>query len=155
MEKTKRTTDMSNKLIIAATLALNSLMIPYALADDTAASIPSKSIQSTTTSPTTSSEQAIPDLSKDAWLKAMTPMLPELICKGFMNDAELKKRFNELKLTYNQCMTMIPDSTKKCQDQIYARIPAEINSESAGVWGKTLGECIGKDFAEKHLIPQS
>ena len=50
---------------------------------------------------------------------------------------------------------MIPDSEKKCQEQIYTNIPATINSEAAGKWGKALGECIGKDFAEKHLIPKS
>lgn len=131
---------MSKKLIIAATLALNSLAIPYAIAADTEATPPSSD----------SSE-----MSKDAWLKAMEPMLPGLICKGFMNDTDLKKRFDQLNITYDQCVTLIPDSEKKCQDQIYASIPATINSESAGVWGKTLGECIGKDFAEKHLVPKS
>ncbi len=132
---------MSKKFIIAATLALNSLVIPYAMAADTEATPPSADSSS--------------EMSKDAWLKAMEPMLPGLICKGFMNDTDLKKRFDELKLTYDQCVTLIPDSEKKCQDQIYASIPDKINSESAGVWGKTLGECIGKDFAEKHLVPQS
>ena len=135
---------MSKKLIMAATLALNSLAIPYAIAADTDA-----------TPPATTTGAAASEMSKDAWLKAMEPMLPGLICKGFINDADLKKRFEELKLTYDQCVTMIPDSEKKCHDQIYSSIPDTINSESAGVWGKTLGECIGKDFAEKHLVPQS
>lgn len=133
---------MSKKLIIAATLALNSLVLPYAIAADTDAA------SSTTDSNTT-------EMSKDAWLKAMEPMLPGLICKGFMNDADLKKRFDDLKITYDNCVSMIPESEKKCQDQIYASIPDKVNSESAGVWGKTLGECIGKDFAEKHLVPKS
>lgn len=132
---------MSKKLIIAATLAINSLVIPYAIAADTEEVTPPSSDSS--------------EMSKDAWLKAMEPMLPGLICKGFMNDTDLKKRFDELKITYDQCVTMIPDSEKKCHDQIYASIPATINSQTAGVWGKTLGECIGKDFAEKHLVPQS
>lgn len=132
---------MSKKFVIAATLAINSLAIASAFAAETQVTPPA-STQST-------------DMSKDAWLKAMEPMLPGLICKGFMNDNDLKKRFDELKITYDQCVTMIPDSQKKCQDQIYASIPATINSETAGVWGKTLGECIGKDFAEKHLVPKS
>jgi hypothetical protein len=120
-------------------------MIPYALADETA----------TPTAATSSSEGSSSDMSKDEWLKAMQPMLPGLICKGFMSDTDLKKRFDELKLTYDQCVSMIPESATKCQDQIYASIPDKINSEIAGTWGKTLGECIGKDFAEKHLIPKS
>ena len=135
---------MSKKLIIAATLALNSFVVPYAIAADTDAASTSSSNTSNAT-----------EMSKDAWLKAMEPMLPGLICKGFMNDADLKKRFDDLKITYDNCVSMIPESEKKCQDQIYASIPDKVNSESAGVWGKTLGECIGKDFAEKHLVPKS
>lgn len=138
---------MSKKLIIAATLALNSFVVPFALADDASNSSP--------VSNTSTSDESASDMSKDAWLKAMEPMLPGMICKGFMSDSDLKKRFDELKITYDQCVTMIPDSEKKCRDQIYASIPEKVNSESAGVWGKNLGECIGKDFAEKHLVPQS
>lgn len=137
---------MSKKLIIAASLAINSLTIASAIAADA---------QTTTTPAAPAAATESSDMAKDAWLKAMEPMLPGLICKGFMNDADLKKRFDELKITYDQCVTMIPESQKKCQEQIYASIPATINSESAGVWGKTLGECIGKDFAEKHLVPKS
>ena len=133
---------MSKTLIVAATLALNSLIVPYALADDPSTTSSSSSSNST-------------EMSKDAWLKAMEPMLPSMICKGFMNDADLKKRFDELKITYDQCVTLIPESEKKCRDQIYANITEQINSETAGVWGRNLGECIGKDFAEKHLIPKS
>lgn len=132
---------MSKTLILAATLALNSLVVPYALADDS----------NTSTSGSNNSS----DMPKEAWLKAMEPMLPGMICKGFMSDADLKKRFDELKITYEQCVSMIPESEKKCRDQIYASIPDKINTESAGVWGKNLGECIGKDFAEKHLVPKS
>ena len=127
---------MSKKLLVTATLALNCLAIPYA-------------VYAAETTPTAT------EMTKEAWLKAMTPMLPDLICKGFMSDADLKKRFDELKMTYEQCVGYIPESSKKCQDQIYASIPEKINGESAGVWGKTLGECIGRDFAEKHLVPKS
>jgi hypothetical protein len=81
-------------------------------------------------------------------------MLPDLICKGFIQDAELKKRFDEIKMTYEQCVSLIPESATKCQNQIYAGIPEKINAQIAGVWGKTLGECIGKDFAEKYLVPK-
>lgn len=136
---------MSKKFIIAATIALNSLIVPYAMAAETKAA---------SNAPTTN-DKAATEMDKDAWLKAMEPMLPGLICKGFLNDADLKKRFEELKISYDQCVTLIPESQKKCHDQIYASIPAKINSESAGVWGRTLGECIGKDFAEKHLVPKS
>lgn len=134
---------MSKKLLIASTIALNSLFIPYAAVNAEEA-----------TPPATTTEQSS-DMTKDAWLGAMAPMLPDLICKGFIADADLKKRFDELKMTYEQCVSYIPESSKKCQDQIYASIPEKINGESASVWGKTLGECIGRDFAEKHLVPKS
>ncbi|CEG56735.1 hypothetical protein [Legionella fallonii] len=134
---------MSRKFLIATTIAVSSSFIPFiSNADDTA----------TKSAPSTSSSSG--EMSKDSWLNSMTPMLPDLICKGFMQDTDLKKRFDEIKMTYEKCVSLIPGSAKKCQDQIYASIPDKINSETAGTWGKTLGECIGKDFAEKYLIPK-
>lgn len=140
-EQKKRVKIMSKKMFLAATIVLGTAFTPLiALADDST---------TTTSAPTTKSE-----MSKDDWLSSMIPMLPELICKGFVQDADLKKRFDELKLTYEQCVTLIPESSKKCQDQLYASIPATINEESAATWGRKIGECIGKDFAEQHLIPK-
>jgi hypothetical protein len=128
---------MAKKLLLATTIALSSAMMSFAsLADN-----PSSSTDSN-------------EMSKDTWLSTMTPMLPDLICKGFMQDANLKKRFDDLKITYEQCVSYIPESATKCQNQIYGSIPDKINNDSAATWGKTLGECIGKDFAEKHLIPK-
>ncbi|HDV5709109.1 TPA: hypothetical protein RJD49_000772 [Legionella pneumophila] len=125
---------MSRKLLIATTLVLSTSLFPLITnAEDTA-------------NPN--------EMTKDAWLNSMTPLLPDLICKGFIQDPDLKKRFDEIKMTYEQCVTLIPESTKKCQDQLYGSMPDKINSETAGTWGRSLGECIGKDFAEKHLIPK-
>ncbi|HBB6897882.1 TPA: hypothetical protein I8038_001937 [Legionella pneumophila] len=125
---------MSRKLLIATTLVLSTSLFPLiSNAEDTA-------------NPN--------EMTKDAWLNSMTPLLPDLICKGFIQDTDLKKRFDEIKMTYEQCVTLIPESTKKCQDELYASMPDKINSETAGTWGRSLGECIGKDFAEKHLIPK-
>ncbi|KGP63920.1 hypothetical protein EP47_07245 [Legionella norrlandica] len=125
---------MSRKLLIATTLALSSSLFPLI------------SNAEETSSPN--------EMSKDNWLNSMTPLLPDLICKGFIQDADLKKRFDEIKMTYEQCVTLIPESTKKCQDELYASMPDTINNETASKWGRALGECIGKDFAEKHLIPK-
>ncbi|AOW52070.1 TPA: hypothetical protein JBB06_01260 [Legionella pneumophila subsp. pneumophila] len=125
---------MSRKLLIATTLVLSTSLFPLiSNAEDTA-------------NPN--------EMTKDAWLNSMTPLLPDLICKGFIQDPDLKKRFDEIKMTYEQCVTLIPESTKKCQDELYPSMPDKINSETAGTWGRSLGECIGKDFAEKHLIPK-
>ncbi|MFJ1267806.1 hypothetical protein ACD661_04425 [Legionella lytica] len=101
----------------------------------------------TETSPDVTSE-----MTKDAWLKAIEPMLPTLICKGFINDPDLKQRLETIKMTYDQCVSVIPESVDKCHNQLYASIPAKVSNTDASTWGKTLGECIGKDFAMKYLI---
>ncbi|MCL9684588.1 hypothetical protein [Legionella maioricensis] len=132
---------MSRKFLIATTIALSSAFVPF--------------ISNAETSGTSTQTNAQSEMPKDNWLNSMAPMLPDLICKGFIQDADLKKRFDEIKMTYEKCVSLIPDSAKKCQDQIYASIPDKINSESAGTWGRTLGECIGRDFAEKYLVPKS
>lgn len=126
---------MTRKLLLATTIALSSAFFPFV------------SNAAETGSPT--------EMPKDSWLSSMTPLLPDLICKGFMQDADLKKRFDEIKMTYEQCVSLIPESTNKCQNELYAAMPEKINSESAATWGRKLGECIGKDFAEKHLVPKS
>ncbi len=128
---------MSRKFLIATTIALSSAFVPFI------------------SNAETSSTNTQTEMPKDNWLNSMTPMLPDLICKGFIQDADLKKRFDEIQMTYEKCVSLIPESAKKCQDQIYASIPDKINSETAGTWGRTLGECIGKDFAEKYLVPKS
>lgn len=133
---------MSRKLFAVAALAISTVLVPGI----------SSALDSTTQTTVTDSATEIP---KDSWLSSMTPMLPDLICKGFMQDADLKKRFDEIKMNYEQCAALIPESTAKCQNELYAKIPATINGDSAGVWGRALGECIGRDFAEKHLVPKS
>ncbi len=94
------------------------------------------------------------EVAKDTWLNQMLPMLPELICKGFLGDENLKKRFNELKITYEQCVASIPAISTKCKEQLYDKIPASISNESAATWGRSIGECIGRNYAEQYLIPK-
>ena len=69
-----------------------------------------------------------------------------------MNDPDLKQRLETIKMTYDQCVNVIPESVDKCHNQLYASLPAKISNTDASTWGKTLGECIGKDFAMKYLI---
>lgn len=106
----------------------------------------------TTTEKNNSKQQL--EISKDDWLGQMKPILPGLICKGFVQDENLKKRFDELKMTEEQCQSYIPDITEKCINKYYDQIPQVINNESASTWGRSIGECIGKDYAEKYLIPK-
>lgn len=98
-------------------------------------------------SPDTSSE-----MTKEAWLKTIGPMLPSLICKGFMADPDLKQRLDTIKMSYDQCVSVIPESFDKCENQLFSSIPKKITNTDAATWGKALGECIGKDFAMKYLI---
>lgn len=141
---------MSRTLLVSATIAVSSALMPYALfAEDAPSTAP-------TTQPTTTAQPASPtEMPKDAWLSQMSPVLPDLVCKGFMADADLKKRFDDLKITYEKCVGLIPDISTKCQGQIYANIPATVNETTASTWGRSLGECIGKNFAEQYLIPKA
>ncbi|MCE0723945.1 MULTISPECIES: hypothetical protein [Legionella] len=138
---------MTKQLLTAYCISLGCMFISFTTnAEDKAAS--------STSSSTDSSSNSI-DVSKENWLKSVTPLLPDLICKGFENDPQLKKRLDDIKMTFDQCVAKIPDSVSKCQQDLYANIPDKINTDNAGVWGKALGECIGKDFAIKYLIPKS
>lgn len=104
--------------------------------------------------PVTAPADTTSAMTKTNWLNAIVPMLPSLICKGFMSDPDLKKRLDTIKMTYDQCVSAIPESVSKCQTQLYASIPEKITNTDAATWGKSLGECIGKDFAMKYLLPK-
>ncbi|MGL5741408.1 MAG: hypothetical protein ACRCXC_02080 [Legionella sp.] len=140
---------MSKFLLTATSVVLGCSLISYAANADTS------STSTTNSTSNTSSSSSSSNLSKDEWLKSVTPLLPELICKGFENDVQLKQRLDDIKMTHDQCMSVIPESVSKCQQQIYANIPDQLSNESASVWGKKLGECIGQDFSVKYLIPKT
>lgn len=153
--------------LIAVSIILGSALVPCISSAETAAQSTSSSTTAATpvpakpqTAPTTPAPTtpAAPDksaneMSKEKWLGTIVPMLPSLICKGFMNDTELKQRLDAIKMTYEQCVKVVPDSVTKCQNQISPNIPETITSADASTWGKALGECIGKDFAMKYLMP--
>lgn len=92
------------------------------------------------------------ELTKDEWLGKLKAAVPDLICKGFLQDETLSKRLTEVNINYDKCVTLIPASVDKCQNELYAQIPAKITQENAGKWGHSIGECIGKDFALKYLF---
>ncbi len=123
---------MSRKLLIAATIALSSMLLPL-----TATAVDSSSSEMT----------------KDEWLSEMNSALPDVVCKGFFEDETLKKRFDELKISKDKCMGYVPAIATKCKEKIYDKIPAKIDDKSASTWGESLGECIGQNFAEQYLLP--
>lgn len=119
-------------------------------------SMPILSHSSNTTTPTSNAKATEEDteLPKDTWLSTITPLVPDLLCKGFIQDADLKKRFDEIKMTYEKCVSLIPASTTLCQNKLYASMPEKMNNSVMSTWGRSLGECIGRDFSEKYLVPK-
>lgn len=101
---------------------------------------------------TSSSTDTMP---KDEWLHKLKVAVPDLICKGFLQDKTLNEQLTKVNINYDKCVTLLPASVEKCENQFYADIPASIDEESASKWGHKIGECIGKDFAIKHLFPDS
>lgn len=91
------------------------------------------------------------ELSKEEWLKSVIPMIPNMICKEIEKEESLKKRLSEINMTAEKCLNVIPDSISKCQKELYESIPDKINADTAAIWGKSLGVCIGKDFASKYF----
>lgn len=140
------------KQLLNITVAFGITLVPlmtYAEEPIAAHTTPAPTV--TPASPTTGETE---DMSKTHWLNTIVPMLPSLICKGFMGDPDLKQRLDTIKMNYDQCVAAIPESVSKCQNQLDANIPDKINNEAAATWGKSLGECIGKDFAMKYLLPK-
>ncbi|MFT4058422.1 MAG: hypothetical protein QM652_02630 [Legionella sp.] len=146
---------MQKQLLIAAFILLGN---GFAYAADTPSTSTTPATATPTTAPAnttaTTPEENTNEISKSTWLDTIVPMLPSLICKGFMNDSDLKQRLDTIKMSYDQCVGAIPESVSKCQNQLYANIPDKISNSDAATWGKNLGECIGKDFAMKYLIPK-
>lgn len=95
------------------------------------------------------------EMTKDQWLEKLKTVAPEVICKGFLEEESLQKKFKELNLDKEKCMSLIPPIYDKCQAQYYNSLPATMSRESASKWGRTIGECIGTDFATKYLVPES
>lgn len=96
--------------------------------------------------------EVTPPMAKDEWLKQMSPLLPEVICKGFIEDPVLKKSLEERKITLDICLGYVPAIVNQCKDELYPKIPAMIEDKSAQIWGKALGECMGMAFAKQYLL---
>lgn len=144
-------------MLSSVTLALVCSPIFAADAPTAPAASTPPAAQAPAAAPASPADKAAPassDIPKDTWLNQMLPMLPDLICKGFLADASLKKRFDDLKITYEQCAASIPAISTKCKDEVYSKMPATINNETAATWGRTIGECIGRNYAEQYLIPK-
>lgn len=94
---------------------------------------------------------AVQEMTKDKWLDRIKQIVPEPICKGFMDDASIASRLKEINMSYEDCVKAIPSIAEKCQHKFYADIPDTLDRDSASKWGRKVGECIGAEFAMNHL----
>lgn len=125
---------------------------------DTSTGKPSASADTNSTTATdgsTTDSQNKTEMSKDEWLGRLKAAAPELICKEFLKDEALSKQLSKLNIDYDKCLSLMPASIDKCATELSSSIPDVINKDSGEKWGNTLGECIGKDFAIKHLLSGS
>lgn len=147
---------MSKHVKLAKIIGVGMLLIPIvSVADD--ATTPA-----TATTPAASAPAApaptsanTNEMSKDVWLEKIKAVVPEPICKGFMEDPSISARLKEKNISYENCVGLIPAIADKCQKKYYDSLPAMINQESASKWGRTIGECIGGDFAINYLYSGS
>lgn len=148
---------MQKQTLIVASVLIGSSLMPYiacAETTETTTTTTTNAPVAPVTPPAEKSPESTSGMTKENWLNTIVPMLPSLICKGFLNDPDLKLRLDAIKMDYDKCIGVIPESVNKCQNQISASIPDKVTDADASTWGKTLGECIGKDFAMKYLIPK-
>lgn len=117
-----------------------------------APSTPASESQGTNTSPPAQTSNTSNTINKDKWLSDLKASAPELICKGFLDDAFLKVKFQEKGIDMKQCVAMLPDSFDKCKMDLYGQLPDTLTNEDTSKWGYKIGECIGGDFVKKHIL---
>ncbi|WP_133129475.1 hypothetical protein [Legionella yabuuchiae] len=91
---------------------------------------------------------------KDQWLEQVRKVVPEPICKGFLEDPSIAGRFKDMGVTYDKCLKEIPDLTDACIKKYNDKLPDMMTQESASKWGRLLGECIGASFAKIYLYSE-
>ena len=92
------------------------------------------------------------EMSKDEWLGKIKEIVPEPICKGFMQDETIAKRLKKRNIDLKKCMALIPGITEKCQKKFYDRLPDTITQENVSKWGHSIGECIGAEFVINYVF---
>jgi len=98
---------------------------------------------------------AAADPSKDDWLLLLKDAIPGIICKQLMQKEDASNKPLYGNMTLEQCTKSMPVSFEKCKNQYYPAIPATMDKDSIDKWDKTLGECMGMDFAINYLKTDS
>ena len=91
-------------------------------------------------------------ISRDEWLAKLTRIAPPIICQRLFVKPSSNQTLNQLNVDYNQCIDWLPESVTTCQKQYYLTIPVMLTTADKITWSQRLGECIGQDFATKHLV---
>ena len=92
------------------------------------------------------------EITKDEWLAKIKEVAPAMMCTSFTKNEGINKQLIAASISYDQCVTFIPESYDKCQKQFYSEIPATINKDIAQQWGDRIGDCISTDFSVRHLV---
>jgi len=103
----------------------------------------------------TSSPEDKTDTPKIRWLEEVKMAVPVPVCKSFVEDDAIGTQMKEKHISYDQCVSLIPEVTNKCIKKYDAAMPAMISDESADKWGKAIGECIGNEFAMTYLYAEA
>jgi len=145
---------MSKQAKLYKAIGLGMVLFPMlsVAADEVTTTTTTTTPAATTTAPAAANANEMP---KDVWLEKIKAVVPDPICKGFMEDASISARLKEQDISLQKCVGLIPAIADKCQKKYYDSLPAMINQESASKWGRTIGECIGGDFAMTYLYPSA
>ena len=95
------------------------------------------------------------EMPKDAWLEQIKMAVTTPVCKGFMEDKSIAAQMAARHVSYEQCITLITAIADTCGKKYQENLPATINPEQAKKWSRTIGECIGNDFAKNYLYSDS
>ncbi|KTD21927.1 hypothetical protein [Legionella londiniensis] len=100
----------------------------------------------------TAATNAKMEMSKDEWLSKIKEIVPEPICKGFMQDETIASRLKARNIDLQKCIELIPGIADKCSKKFYDRLPATITQENVSKWGHSIGECIGAEFVINYVF---
>ena len=87
-------------------------------------------------------------IDKDTWTKAFKSSFASKMCNGEMAYMVLIK--SKKNINYSQCMSLMYESVSRCMTKI-VDIPDNINPQDSKDLGRTIGQCAGGDFYDRHL----
>lgn len=99
------------------------------------------------------SQSCFAGVSKEEWLAQVKAEASVPICKSFTEDEVISVQMKAHQVSYDSCLTLIPGIAEQCGKKYEALLPATLDGDLSDQWGRTVGECIGNDFAMRYLYP--